>query len=632
MTTPGIDPRLVAGLAGQFASLGEQMRRVSIDLGALQTQVSAPAQHQAPRTAQQFIQPPRQVAEPPQQYSTDPRLQTQPSHSAQQPTPPQGYVPMQSPRPQGVVRPQGQGHTQARAAKVVREPWWQRDGVISRVLAVAGAGVTLVGVVMLLVLAAQAGWFGPELRVGAGAVFSIALVGIGARVYGRSGGRIGGISIAATGIAGLYLDVVAVTVIYEWLEPALGLVAAFGVAAAGVALAVSWRSQPMAVLILVGVAICAPVVTGGITLSLIAFFTATFVAGFAAQIGRDWPLLGAARTLPVVVASLFGIAQVSWSDASGSEALALLVIASIVAAFGIGGSVMLLRRNVADSMSTALIGVSAVPVLVVGSLLQPWTATLVEGVVALVSVVTIESAKWLPSAAKVALALVGSIGLVQAVLLPTAVEFRPLALLVVAAVMLTVAYRTSSKIAYYVGVAFGAFGALGFLTISPPAAIVDFDYATGEFGIVLAGVGLIAVVVGFVFVAETLALVGKNLEACWIGAGAVSLYAATAATVALGVGAVGGNTGFVAGHCAATIEWMVAAMTLLVLGLRSETYAHTALLAGLSLTAAAVAKLFLFDLGALDGLFRVGAFIVVGLLLLFAGTRYAKVFADRAAS
>ena len=127
--------------------------------------------------------------------------------------------------------------------------------MISRVLAVAGAGVTLVGVVMLLILAAQAGWFGPELRVGVGAVFSIALVYIGSRVFGKPGGRVGGIAVAATGIAGLYLDVVAMTVIYEWLETSIGLVAAFGIAAAGVALAVSWRSQAMAVLILTGVAL-----------------------------------------------------------------------------------------------------------------------------------------------------------------------------------------------------------------------------------------------------------------------------------------------------------------------------------------------------------------------------------------
>ncbi|SEL83911.1 DUF2339 domain-containing protein [Rhodococcus maanshanensis] len=52
--------------------------------------------------------------------------------------------------------------------------------------------------------------------------------------------------------------------------------------------------------------------------------------------------------------------------------------------------------------------------------------------------------------------------------------------------------------------------------------------------------------------------------------------------------------------------------------------------AGLTLTFAALAKLFLFDLATLDGMFRVLAFIGVGLLLLAAGTRYARAFAEGA--
>lgn len=512
------------------------------------------------------------------------------------------------------------------------EPWWQRDGVISRVLAVAGAGVTLVGVVMLLVLAAQAGWFGPELRVVAGGAFSLALVYAGSRIYRKSGGRVGGIATAATGIAGLYLDVVAVTVVYEWLEPAIGLVAAFGIAAAGVALAVSWRSQPMAVLILAGVAVCGPVVTGGITLSLIAFFTATFIASFAAQLGRDWPYLAAVRTLPVVVATLVGIAQAVSLDVMGSDALPLLIVSGIVAAFGLGSSVELLRRNAADVMASVMAGVSAVPVLAVGTLFDPWTVTLVEGVVAMACVVVIAMVSWLPALARTTLTIVGSLALLQAVLVPTATELRPLALLVVAAVLLATAHRGTSKPAYYSALAFGLFGALGYLVVSPPAAMMDARYATDEFGVVLAGVLLAIVSAGLVLVGVQLKIVEKNAQACSVVAGLASLYALASATVALGVAAIGGTTGFVAGHCAATIEAMAIAMALLAFGLKSEKYAHTALLAGLSLTAVSVAKLFLFDLVALDGLFRVGAFIVVGLLLLFAGTRYAKVFADRAAS
>ena len=44
----------------------------------------------------------------------------------------------------------------------------------------------------------------------------------------------------------------------------------------------------------------------------------------------------------------------------------------------------------------------------------------------------------------------------------------------------------------------------------------------------------------------------------------------------------------------------------------------------LVLAGLALAKLFLLDLSMLDAIARVGAFLVVGLLLLFVGTRYAK--------
>lgn len=49
----------------------------------------------------------------------------------------------------------------------------------------------------------------------------------------------------------------------------------------------------------------------------------------------------------------------------------------------------------------------------------------------------------------------------------------------------------------------------------------------------------------------------------------------------------------------------------------------------MALVAAAVAKLFLFDLGTLDGIFRVVVFIAVGLVLLGMGTGYARLLAQQ---
>ncbi|ANZ37123.1 hypothetical protein BBK82_14675 [Lentzea guizhouensis] len=75
------------------------------------------------------------------------------------------------------------------------------------------------------------------------------------------------------------------------------------------------------------------------------------------------------------------------------------------------------------------------------------------------------------------------------------------------------------------------------------------------------------------------------------------------------------------------MSWTVAALFLLLKGINV-----TALrISGLVLVAAAVAKLLLFDLAALDGFARVLAFLGAGLVLLFAGARYAKLVASQKA-
>jgi uncharacterized membrane protein len=73
------------------------------------------------------------------------------------------------------------------------------------------------------------------------------------------------------------------------------------------------------------------------------------------------------------------------------------------------------------------------------------------------------------------------------------------------------------------------------------------------------------------------------------------------------------------------------AAALFVYALRlGDREARTAPIAGgLALTAAATAKLMLFDLGTLDGIFRVVVFIVVGLVLLAMGAGYARSLAQQ---
>lgn len=621
MSTPGnpsVDPRLIAQLSGDFSALGQQMRHVGENLAILQAQlstVSQPSSEPAPRPGPA---PQPGWAQPPQ---------------AQQPPQPMYWPP--APHPSAPPPPAPQAPPQFRLApipppRVAREPWWQRDGVISRILAVAGVGVTLIGVVMLLVLAAQAGFFGPGLRVASGAILSVVLVLLGARVFDRPGGRVGGIALTATGIAGAYLDVVAVAVVYHWLLPALAMVVALGVAGVGVALAVRWSSQPLAVLVVTGAAVLAPVLTDGISLTLIGFLFVVQVAGFPAQLGRVWPYLAITRTLPVVIALLIVIVDLEAND--GQMRNWALASAVLVASFGLVSSIMLLRRDSRDITATAMIVTTAVPMLLVSDLFGRVQSTLITLGLAAAMFGTWMVVRPLPLHVRSALAGTGALALLLACLVGAGGESAPLVVLGMATLFLTIGGQVSSRIAYAVGAVFAVIGGLIFLDSAPPFVLVDEDSAVDLLGIttVLSGLVLVGTVVLLVWYAHSLRLIrSATAQPVWVLAGLVVLYAVTTVAVSVGTTIAGTSVGFIAGHCVATIVWMMAATGALVFGLAHREYAHTALGAGLALTAAALAKLFVFDLAMLDGLFRVLAFLVVGLLLLLVGTRYAREFAER---
>ncbi|MFD6155207.1 DUF2339 domain-containing protein [Nocardia sp. NPDC060256] len=524
---------------------------------------------------------------------------------------------------------------------VPHTPWWQRDGVISRVLAVAGVAVTLIGVVMLLVLAAQAGWFGPVPRVVAGAVFSAALVAAGMRVFGRVGGRVGGIALAATGIAGAYLDVVAVTSIYHWLHPVIGFAVAFGVAAIGVALAMRWQSQPLAVLVVVGAAVLSPVLTT--ELVLLAFLIVLQLACVPVQLVRDWPYLHVVRTLPAVLATFQLIAGAMLSGPSVEERPLLLLAAVAVAAVGLAGTVLVVRRRPADLTASLMLALAMVPMLAAPGLYEldrPIAAT-IAGIFAMVLLAVAGTAlvpkltavAKIPSHTAAVAAVAGSLALLEVCVAVTDPRTLPTAWFLVAVGFLGVAGQRRSGFTAGIGAAFATLGALAFLNIAGPDVLASQQRSAESLSVstVLGAVLAIAVVAVAVWSARRLPSMRSTAELQWIVASIAGLYAVTAATVSIGI-ATGADDGFVIGHSAATILWMAGATTALFYGLRNigkaTAVAKLALGSGLLVTAAALAKLFLFDLATLDGLVRVAAFLAVGVLLLVVGTRYARAFAE----
>ncbi|WP_157101107.1 DUF2339 domain-containing protein [Nocardia shimofusensis] len=517
--------------------------------------------------------------------------------------------------------------------------------MISRILAVAGVGVTLIGVVMLLVLAAQAGFFGPLPRVVAGAAFSAALVVAGIRVAGRTGGRVGGIALAATGIAGGYLDVIAVTAIYDWLHPVPGFGVALAVAAGGVALAMRWNSQPLAVLVVAGAALSAPFVTTETV--LLTFLIVLQLSCLPVHRVRDWPYLHVVRTLPVVVAAIVLIA-VAAIDTPHEHVGTLMAAAVAIAVVGLAGALLVTRVRSADLTASLALAAAATPLLVAApALLERRTAvyvalgyaTVLLAVSAAHLMPRLRAATGISGHTALVTAVVGALALLEACVGGTDSRTLPIALFLVALGFTGVAGQQRSRVAAGLGATFGVLGGLTFLAEAGPETLASRQIAqdalgTGTAVAAIAGLAVLAVTVWSLRRIGTADATAPDTgeSAVWVVASVAALYLVTAASVAIGV-AAGGGDGFVVGHSAATILWMASATGALFYGLRnlsasSGAIAKVALGSGLLLTAAAIAKLFLFDLATLDGFVRVIAFLAVGVLLLLTGTRYARAFAE----
>lgn len=592
MTEP---PRAVINrLSADFTAISAYMARVAADLVELDRLLAhAPV---APPQPEYWAQSPHPIVAQPV--------------SAPAPQ----YVPPQPPLP---VAP-------------TRRPTPERsEGWIGKALAVAGVAVTLIGVVLLLVLAAQAGILRPEFRVVAGAVLAAALVGAAVWIYRRPGGRVGAIALAATGVAAAYVDVIALTTVYQWVPAPAGLVLAAVIGGAGLMLARRWDSEHLGLLVLVPLLILAPVVTDGITLLLIAFMLALSAASLPVQFGKDWTWLHAARTAAATVPLLIALTAATFDN---RDDLRLALACALAAVLAVTGGVLLIRRTAHPTATALLTGLGVLPVLGVSACIDRVVATLMIAALAaaLLGIATIGDR--LPGVT-VAVRQVWSALSAVAALIAVVVAFEgavagpvlfAMAAVVAGAGRGTVVGRCSA-------VGFAVVGAAFYFGYAPPRALTRaVELSTGAAVSVLIGSVLAIAAAMAIAWAWASATDHETAGLLWVGAAVVAGYAVTTFAVTAGVLVGGTEGGFFGGHMAATICWIVVAAGLFGYAARQPKAQRSIPIGtGLALVAAAMAKLFLFDLGTLDGIFRVAVFIVVGLVLLGMGAGYARLLAQQ---
>lgn len=619
----------VQALEDDFAEAMSHMYRVGNDLARLRTRIAreeSPAEWTPlsdnaaqPTPASPTPAPPR--ADRPASARPDP-APAQPGPAPARPgrvtPPPAAATPFVEPAGRPGTTPPLPPTRQAPSA----QPWWQRDGIVAKVLAVAGAGITLIGVAFLLALAIQMGFFGPLARVLSGALLAAGLLVAAVVVRRRQEGTVGALGLAATGVATAYLDVLAVTRIYEWVPAAVGLVLAGLVGLGGLLLARSWNSQLLAVITAAGVAVLAPVVGYDHLLLTGNFLVVLTVASWPAQVSRDWLLLEMARVIPT---SLFLSGLVITDEPEWAVTLLATIFTTLVLGSGLAGA----RAGALPRQLGPLVPVAALPLLLAGLAAENrWLATSLLVILTCLLVLVAGLADETRSTplhqrlTDVSLGTAGLVSLLAAVRLASSTGWELAATVVVSLLWAVAALTLRHRTTLYVALATSALTLLGALSLVPFLLLRGTSPDAGMADL-LSTVGLVVLLVTLSeAVTRSLPAIAPVVPRILV-AGAV-LWAGGAAI--LGGVLVGQllddpRGGFTGGQTTATLLWLGTAATLLLRGLRGSSVAVPA---GLAIAAFSVGKLLLFDLAFLSGVARVLSFIVGGLLLLAMGVGYAK--------
>ncbi|HEY2203340.1 MAG TPA: DUF2339 domain-containing protein [Pseudonocardia sp.] len=701
---PRADAERVTRLAAELAELGRRLAWARHDLLTLSVAAPAPAQG-GPAQAGPTQAGPAQAAPTHPATAVEP---DRPAEGAVEPdrraAPRAGSAPATGPAAQRAAGPAPQwtgdaGSPPARAGRnrpgsdlppppVGPPARWLPAGLpgwdSGNLLPWIGAAVTLVGVAMLLALAASRGWFGVPARLVAGAVLGAGLVGLAGRLHRRAEGRAGALALAGTGFAALYLDIGTATARYGYLSQPVGLLLGLLVAGAALALADRWRSQLLACGAVVGIGLLIPGLTDGHLPLLVALVLVPQLAAVPLVARRGWACLAVlASVFPV----LYGLLVVFEVLLSGSADRGQATVA-VLAVFLVGATLAVLgARRLPAAVSAGRLAAAPLPALGLAQDWVGWRGALLAGSVGVVLVAVavlgslaltldaVEGGKgargstggtdgaavsggtggsgaaagsgpsggaWaarlrLPDPVVAAAGVLGGSALLEATVLLTHGAALTGVLLGEALALMLVAVVTGRRGPLLAGAVYGLAG-LGTAVYrdAPLRALTRFpEQPYLVLGQPVAG----ALLTGLVLSALVLALAAASLVAldrtgltsgdgmmsrlAWLPIGAVGLYGAAGVVITVALLAVPSQAGFVGGHAVVTISWTLVALVLLARGVTSVLPR----IVGLVLIAAALGKLVLFDLVTLDGLARVAAFLGAGLLILAAGSRYARLVA-----
>lgn len=202
-----------------------------------------------------------------------------------------------------------------------------------RVLAWIGGFATLLGLVFLMRSAVDSSWFTEEIRTLMAALGSLSLLVLGVWLHERKGHLEAARVAVAVAIPGLYATTVVATQTYDLISPVLGLEAGVLIGVIGVAIAVRWSSMLVGSVGILG-ALAAPMLVGTASEGgSIAFVALALAAGVGVLLWQrwNWLALGAfAVSAPQLVSWIHANGFVVFEGQADPGEPTLLVLAVLV--------------------------------------------------------------------------------------------------------------------------------------------------------------------------------------------------------------------------------------------------------------------------------------------------------------
>jgi len=502
-----------------------------------------------------------------------------------------------------------------------------------RVLAWAGGVAILLGFVFLLGIAIDRGWIDEPTRTVLGFLGSTSLLLAGVWLYERRGRTEAALAAVASALAGLFTTLLVGTQIYDLIPAGIGLAGAALVGAVGVAIAVRWESEVVAAIGVLGALLAPVLVDAGASDLSLAFMTIALTAAVGVLLWQRWSWLSLGAFLVSAPQLL------TWTESYDERLGATLgVLAGFWALYVVAAIGSELRSQTRDELPiTSWLVLFGNVVVIAGAgyfaldganhpnaaiawLLGLAGGHVLLGAFALRQAINREIGSLL-IAAGLSLSALGFADALDGPVLVVgwAVQAVVLAYLATRASNEPRPYGSSAArllivAGAYLGLALGH--ALAFE--APPSAIIHGVPDLGDAVIGLGACAAAALYGRFALRDFDLDL-SRATEA--IGAGALLYLASVAIVDTVGVDASGESLQM--GQMLLSAFWALTGLGGIVYGLLRDV--RRVRLGGLALLGLAVAKVYTYDLAALDELARVLSFVALGLFLLVGAFAYQRI-------